>query len=266
MNLTKKIPLLASLALISFACSNSGSKNKAAQIDNMAESIEANIQNIPAPNSGEIMSMINETKTGYVYDITNPVENIEKYITTKQKAICMGVYASDLSYNSVYMKKAESQTYLDNIMRLVGDLNIGIDQEAILKRIEANADNKDSLPVIVKELLSKSQIILNESNQNDIALYFLIGSWVESAYITGMVINFAENKKPLYSVISKHYEYLEQLLKFLDKKKNQADFGEYFTKLSAIKVLFDELKSAPEDPVKIEALKTKFTELRNNII
>lgn len=266
MNSIKQILFLASLALFTFACSNSANKNKAADIDNMTEQIEEAVAGIPAPNSPEMMTLINQAGIGYVFEITNPVENIEKYITTKQKAFNMGVYASDLSYNAAYMKNAESQAYLNNILRLVGDLNIGIDAQKVSGRIEANLNQKDSLPVIVKELLDESQKVLNESSQNDIALYFLTGSWVESAYLTGVIANFSEDKKPLYDIIRRHYDYLSILLTYLEAKKDQPDFNEMFVKLTEAKQLFDELKLNPDDQVKIENLKTKFTDLRNSII
>jgi hypothetical protein len=267
MKSTKNLAFIALIAFFVFACSNSENKKKASELDNLSsDMLDESIQNIPVPNSHAMMLLINEAGIGYVFEITNPVENIDRYLSTKNKAINLGVYASDLSYNAVYQKKAETQAYLSNMLQLAEDMNIGVDAKSLSQRFESNIDQKDSLSSIVKDLVEKSQDILNQTSQNEIALCFLTGSWIESVYLTGVITNFSDDKKVLCQIILKHYDYLNLLLKYLEEKKDLEDFKELFLKLTALKPLFEELKAQPDNKEKMENLKAKITELRNNII
>lgn len=267
MKSTRNLVFVALIAFFAFACSNNENKKKASELDNMSSDLlDESIQSIPAPNSHEMMLLINKAGISYVFEITNPVENIDRYLSTKNKAINLGVYASDLSYNVVYQKKAETQAYLNNMLQLTADMNIGVDAKSLSQRFESNIDQKDSLSSIVKELVEKSQDILNQTSQNEIALCFLTGSWIESLYLSGVITNFSDDKKDLCQIILKHYDYLNVLLKYLDEKKESENFKDIFLKLTELKPLFEELKVQPDNKEKMETLKAKITELRNSIV
>jgi hypothetical protein len=264
---SNRIIVFVTIVGLLYACVSSDNKKKASEIDNIStEMLDESVQSIPAPNSIEMMKLINDAGIGYVFEITNPVENIDRYLSTKNKAISLGVYASDLSYTVVYQKKAETQAYLRNMLRLTEDLNISINAKKLSQRFETNLDNKDSLSIIVKDMVLKSQDILNQTSQNDIALYFLTGSWVESVYIAGVITNFTDNKKILTEVILKHEDYLKILLKYLEEKKDNEEFKDIYTKLSELKLLFEALKTTPDDSTKIEELKAKITSVRNTLV
>ena len=112
MKSTKSLAILIMGSLLVAACSNSGNKsnkNAAAEIDEVSVSqIIEDFENIPTPTTIELMSMVNKLGVSYIFDVTNSLANQENYLSTKQKALNMGVYAADLSYDVAYQKKAET--------------------------------------------------------------------------------------------------------------------------------------------------------------
>ena len=205
----KAIKLLAVLIMGSVlvaACSSNGgktNKNAASEIDEVSVTqIIEDIENIPTPTSIELMEMVNKLGVAYMLDVTNSLANQENYLSTKQKALNLGVYAADLSYDVAYQRKAETEEYLRCILGMASDLNISIDANGISEKFKNNIDNLESLTAVVKDLLKDSQYILNQTSQTETALLFLIGSWVESAYICVSASDLAATPSRLPQAIS----------------------------------------------------------------
>ena len=144
------------LSLITFSCSNNSSSKKTADTldDIVVEELESISENTAMPTSYEVIELLNKTGAGYIFDITNPPSNIENYISYRQKAINLGVYAADLTYTTTYKKKDETSEYLDNFVQLVGDLEISTLDQQFFESLQNNLDNKDSLMIIVENYVN----------------------------------------------------------------------------------------------------------------
>jgi hypothetical protein len=255
-------------SLMVFSCSNNGSSNKAAdEIDDVAVKDVSNVvDNMPVISSYEIIELLNKSGAGYIFDITNPSDNIEKYISYKQKAINLGIYTADLTYSSTYQKKDETSNYLDNFVELVNDLEITTLNQAFFESIQNNLDNKDSLVLIIKEAQGDTYKFLNETGKDDLALYAIIGSYIEGLYLTGVTINFAENKKPLLELLLKNRKSLILLIATLDSYDDKdGNFKELKASLKEINDLFNKVEVEKNDE-NIQKLKDGIIEFRNTLI
>src|SRR4030042_1460375 len=72
--------------------------------------------------SAEVIKMLTELEVGYIFGISNPVENTKKYFTNEAKAINMGVYGADLSYATLYNIQQSVLDYLSAIRSMSADL------------------------------------------------------------------------------------------------------------------------------------------------
>lgn len=267
----KKITLLLTVSfwviLIISCTSNKSSKETAESIDDVTvEDIEMAVSDMPMPASYEIIQLLNTSGAGYIFDVTNPASSVDKYITYKQKAINLGIYAADLTYTTTYQKKDETAMYLDNFVQLVGDLEITTLDARFFESVQRNLDNKDSLVVIIKEAQEDTHKFLNSSGKSDIALFALTGSWIEGMYLVGATVKFADNKEPLYEVILKHKKSLADLIKLMEPKKGDDNFKDIYSGLVDINELFEEIELNDINLKKAEELKEKIMEFRNTLV
>ncbi len=267
----KNLKLLIGIAFISmlfFSCSNNSNQKKSEDsfddivVDNMDEMIET----MPMPASYEIIQLLNKSGAGYVFDITNPTDNVDKYITYKQKAINLGIYAADLTYTTTYQKKDETAQYFDNFVQLVSDLEITTLNRQLFESVQNNLDNKDSLIFIIKKAQYDTQKFLNETGKDEFALYALTGSWIEGMYLVGATVKFADNKQPLYNIIFKYEKSLKELIKLMETYKDNENFKDLYKSLNEINDLFNTLEKDKKDLKTIGQLKDKIMDFRNSLI
>lgn len=256
------------LSTIIFSCSNNNTSKKSADAidDIVVDDLDEMVENMPMPSSYEIIKMLNESGAGYIFDVTNAPENVEKYITYKQKAINLGIYAADLTYTTTYQKNDKTAMYLDNFVQLVGDLEISTLDGKFFESVQNNLDNKDSLIIIVKKAQMDTHKFLNETGKNEIALYALTGSWVEGMYLVGAAVKFADNKQPLYEMIVKNKNSLDDLVKLMEKFKDDENFKELYSALNEIRDLFAKIEKNKTDMKSADQLKDKIIEFRNSLV
>ena len=270
MKSTKTLAILIMGSLLIAACSNSGNKqnkNAASEIDEVSVSqIIEDFENIPTPTTIELMSTVNKLGVTYIFDVTNSLANQENYLSTKQKALNMGVYAADLSYDVAYHKQAETEEYLKCILGMASDLNISIDIDGINEKFQSNLNSIEGLSSVIKDMFKDSQYILNQTSQTETALLFLIGSWVEGAYICVSASELASNNAEFLDVASTHFDYSSTILKYLESRKDNPDFAEFYKSFSDMQKDVDEYKNDKSNPEKFDAVATAVKNMRNSII
>jgi hypothetical protein len=259
---------LFSLFFLLFSCSNNNqNKEVANDIDDVVVEETARIlEKYPMPTSYDMIQFLNNTGASFVFDITNPADNVENYLSYKQKAINLGIYAADLIYTATYQKKDETAVYLDNFVQLVEDLEISNLDRQFFRSVQSNLDNKDSLLIIIKNAQMDTHKYLEENNKNEVALYALVGSWVEGMYLMGATLKFSENKQAIYDKIIENKNSLEDLLIIMKPFKEADDFKDLYDRLSDINSKFNSLKGNKGDEEKLAELKDLIMEFRNSLI
>ena len=200
----KTLLSLALGSIIMMACSNDGNKKTqkaASEIDDVSISqIIEDFENIPTPTSIDLMKMVNSLGVSYVFDATNSLANQENYLSTKQKALNLGVYSADLSYEVAYQRKAETEEYLKCILEMASDLNISIDANKISDKFQNNINNVEELTTVVKDLFKDSQYILAAGLKAPTSASQLL-IWHRTIWISSRWLSAISNIRPLSSNI-----------------------------------------------------------------
>jgi hypothetical protein len=216
------VSFLAIITIGTGSCRNkSTSEQKQIEIDQrkvIEQQIEESVY--PLPTSADVIKMLTDLDVGYIIGISNPVDNATRYLTSKSRAINLGVYGADLSYATLYNVQQAVINYLNAIRILANELNLGqIYDESLYNEIRENFDNRDELVNILTEAFNNTFTFLNVNDQESLAMLVVGGAWLEGMYITtnisesvyhveGIVRVLLEQKKSfeLYLEIAKPYE------------------------------------------------------------
>jgi hypothetical protein len=261
------------LFLLSFlffvACSGGGDKSKsdAESIDDISLDLsESGSSAYPVVELSKVINTLNEAGAGYVFSITNDPYNVDSYLSFKKQALNLGIYGADLSYAAIYGKQQQVDNYMEAFSTLFTKLEIGGDQaKGFADKLKANQENQDSLVNIISRGFIDTYRFLMENDQDELSLLILAGSWVEGVYLVGATIDFAEKKHPLRNLILEHKKSLNDLLKILEKYKDNPQLSEIYSTLTDLHNIFIAMEDKPEDE-KIKALRNKIYEIRDAMI
>jgi len=157
---------------------------------------------------------------------------LEKYTTTTKKSLALGAFGADLSYLNLYEQRETAMKYQQNVQTLLNDLEIApsIDK-VILKRIENNFGNNDSVLYYLADLYKSSDLYLKASDRRDICSLIMAGGWIESFYFLTEIYS-RTHKEDIFSLILYQSDILDNLIKLLSP---------YYERSSEFTKLIDEL-------------------------
>jgi hypothetical protein len=192
--------------------------------------------------------MLNDYEVGYVFGISNPVDNANKYINSVSRAINLGVYGADLSYATLYSMNQQVINYLEAIRLLAGELKMSkIYDESLYEKIKQSFDDRDELVRILSGSFSDTYRYLSENDQQPLALLVVGGAWVEGMYLTTNVSEAA------YQIVGISRNLLEQ-------KKSFEKFIEIAKPYSGVKIVADFLLQLEPVAEVYKGLSTSLTE------
>jgi len=199
------LPVLIFAVTGLFSCKNQEGFDNQEKIDiQEIEELTKEIEEImyPIPTSAEVIKMLTELEVGYMVGVSNSVENVKNYTTSKSKAINLGVYGADLSYATLYNMNQDVINYLDAIRVLANDLNMSdLYSQELYDEINNNYDNRDQLVNILSGAFESTFGFLNENNQHSQALMVVAGAWVEGMYITTHISESVFHVEGIVSVL-----------------------------------------------------------------
>ena len=164
------ILLPVATGLILSSCGNDDNKNdemenavdstKTTQTTNTA--VSETFFQVPSP--GEMLTFIkmvggkNNKNTSFL----NSPDNIKNYTDTKLKAVNFGIYSCDLSYCSIFEIGADALKYFKTVKQLGDQIGVATAiKPEIMKRLEGNLGNSDSLSVITDDVYFSSSAPLD---------------------------------------------------------------------------------------------------------
>ena len=234
------------------------------QVQTVEQQMESKIDSLPT--SAEVIKMLSDLEVGYIFGISNPVENTKKYFRQDARAINLGVFGADLSYATLYNINQSVLDYLSAIRSLSSELNMSqIYDETLYDKIKQNFDYKDKLVEILSEAFDATYAYLSENEQQPLALLVVGGAWVEGMYITTHVSYAA------YQAAGISKNLLEQKASFelfLDITKPYMDdpmVSDFVNKLDPIKKVYEELGTSLTEK-NIMDITRAIEEIRNQIV
>jgi hypothetical protein len=235
------------------------------QKEEIQDKIESNVY--PLPTSAEVIKMLTQLEVGYIFGISNPPANANKYLTSSTRAINLGIFGSDLSYATLYKNNQEVINYMSAIRDLAGELNMtGIYDETLYDKIKQNFDNRDELVLILKEAFDKTYSYLAKNEQQSLALLVVGGAWVEGMYLTTHVSEAAYQVAGISGNLLEQKKSFELLLEIAKAYENDPAVTEFVKELEPVKAVYATMgTSLTEQNIKditkaIETVRTKLVQ------
>lgn len=243
------------------------------------------------PSPLETAMLIKNAGAEYNEGLMNPTANTSRYITSKSKALNLGIYSTDLSYASLFDQNQATLNYIEAAKEMAEGLNIldAINKETI-EFLQNNINNREAIIDIISETLMNSSSFLKENELEGTATVMLVGGWVEGLFIAVNLVDEKniKNNKLVERIVDQKLS-LDIMVKLLQASPEDKDAMAVLENVNDLKAIFDKITihqgevTAVEDPetnvttLKSESsykispavfreLKTKVIEIRNSYI
>jgi hypothetical protein len=257
LTLTNKFFVLLLLA-INFVSCNSGNKKDSKEIkvedfisdDDIFDDIDKAkkiFYSLPSPL--ETAQIIKSAGAEYDHELLNSLDNIQKYSSSKSKALNLGIYTTDLSFSSLFEQTQTAIDYMGAARAMAEGLDIrdAIDNETI-RKLEDNLNNRDVVMDIISETFLNSSSYLKDYERQDEAAIVLIGGWVEGLYIASELVGNKniEGNKLVNRILEQKLSFNIVMRLLEDNKKNASgetneDIAEMITELVPLNQAFEKV-------------------------
>ncbi|MGQ0827409.1 MAG: hypothetical protein ACT4ON_03325 [Bacteroidota bacterium] len=262
----KKNVITATALVLLYGCGSENSDKLSDATDSIpavetkAETKSQNVfYSIPSPiQLGQILQRAGAT---YNKKALNPLDNVSKYSTNTSKALNLGVYGADLSYSAIFNQTQETMSYLNGCKKLAEELGItGSFTAEVMKRMEKNGGNKDSLLQIISELFLNSNEALKENEQSNISILVLSGGFIEGLYVGTQVAKTVKDNAGIITRIAELKGSLNNLIALMSTETSDKTISDLVTDLKSIKEIYDEMPVTESKPtVKADSTKNTMT-------
>lgn len=196
------------------------------------------------PSPGEILDRFQEAQLKFNPDVLHDPTREDTYITSKDKALNLGVYLTDLAYASLFDRSSVSVNYLDAIQNLSSDLSISSSVfETLIDRARDNMSNRDSLVDISNEVFYNMIDFLENSGQENTVALVSCGAYVESMYIALSSVETYNENDPIIEQITELKYPMENLLSHAESVSDDPNVQSILTYIRQLDEVFSELES-----------------------
>jgi hypothetical protein len=193
------------------------------------------------PSPFQVAMLVKDNKVPYDKNLLNPIKNQTNYSTNYKQALNLGVYGADLSYLNIYEQLSDAASYFAVVKVLSKELGISSTlDEKILKRIEKNNNNKDSLLYILSTIYRDADAYLFNNDRNEVGLLILAGGWIESLYIMTKTLK-TQNNEEILTRVGEQKHPLDNLIELMRPYygKISDEFDIFLEELVELAAIFD---------------------------
>ncbi len=271
--LTKKFILLGVIVFLA-SCSNSptldSEKLQSIEQDSTTQKLTEIITQFKMPSPVEVYIFLWEDEVRFTQDALNPLENVNKYNTTVKKAVNLGVYSSDVAYCSVYGKNQLTMNYFAVSKKIADDLGLtqGFD-DALIKRVNDNINNADSLYEITNDSYGKAISYLQATGQTNLLPFITFGGWIESVNTICVTIKKYENSKTGVQLLTDQGVLLENLVDYYSSINSNDDINNILKDLKELNSIYEEVLDSETGEMtksQFQRIKAKVLEIRDKWI
>ncbi len=206
--------------------------------DSLMSEVKEVVYPLPAPM--DLYQKLEYIGASYIGNLLNPVGNIDKYYTEKNKALNLGTFAADLAYVSTYNKKQEIKLYSKNLKTLMDDLSVNINfVDFYTEDMKQKLENKDTLVKVVTNVFYDTYASMAKQGDPALAALMLTGIWAEGLYIASHISSDTYNNNEIVKIIYDQKNSLEIVLEMLDKTKGNEVTNSMIKALQSIKAMYD---------------------------
>ena len=209
-------------------------------VDTLPEQPEQPAVEYAVPTPNELFEIVKLQGGDQRVGLTNPLDNREKYVDLKSKALNFGVYSADLAYMSCFGIGTEFLMYFKAIEEMGEELGIsGAFDEDLMSRIENNEGDTDSLFAISNESYYDSYLYLEENDKGAELSLIMAGGYIESLYIVCNLVDKYKEGDPVIEKIGDQKLVLENLLDFILQYSDDQSVSEVMDDLIALSEVFE---------------------------
>jgi hypothetical protein len=224
--------------------------------------------NIPSPL--EILTFLPKAGIPYNKSMLNPVENSSKYTTTTRKGLNYGAYIVDLVYLSTNEQFSEVKNYFKTSHDLAASLGCAESFDNISgTRLEKNIDQKDTINKVIDQIYTEMDSYLRDNDRLLTATQILVGSWIESQYITVNLIKDSEKNKDneiLFQKVLQQNFTSQKLVELLKEFSKEKDFKSMIDGVTELDKIYSSLHGDNIDKETLTKLAAKLTEVRTKMV
>ena len=276
-NFSFTVATLMAVSIIFLASCGGGIKDQKAN-EEVADSIRQEMTLTPEaknllyelPTPFEVTEMLKKAEAGYILDITNPVENVGKYMTEKSKAMNLGVYSADLAYSATYSQIDNTNKFLGCTSKLANELGIaGVYQPNLVDKIKEFSDNKDSLVALVSNIFIATNDFLSKNNRNQVSVYIASGAFLEGLYLASSLNIVATDNTKISEIIFSQADNYTKMMMILDLYQDDESMKSVYEEMFKLKTVFTDFVQEPGKPlakVKVFEINDLIGLVRNSFI
>jgi hypothetical protein len=220
-----------------------------------------------SPSVEELAQLLNQSGASYIFDLTVPFENAEKFMTATQQSLGLGVYAFDYQYASVY-NRADIVSQITQIEgKLVDNLGLTAEiksSEEYMQRMRDNADNKDSINSLVTHAINFSHQQVANSDHPDVYALAFIAANVEALYVLSQLTLMATNNTEMLKLIANQKERAKSIFSLLEIMSADESVAPYYEKMVPIMQYFEEARMFGQK--ELEEVSPMIEKLRNSML
>jgi len=259
---------VVSMAFFS-ACGNSSEKKAKSAKKIEKEEVKSEIERVvyPLPTPFEVTEMLNRIEASYIFSLTNPPENVDRYITEKEKALALGVYSADLSYSSTYNQKQRILEFMNVSKKLLEELDIAsaVDPNIMEKLEEAGNDKNKMVDIITNSFYSTYNYLI-KNDRAPVSFLIMSGSWIEALYIATHISEETFDNKEMVTIIMNQKDPLIKLMGFLQNYKSSDDIASVIDILTPLFETYGDLEKDSITKEQMMKIAKDVNEARNQIL
>jgi hypothetical protein len=263
------ILLIAIFVIVSCKQAKQPSASQAADQQKLnKEEIKEGLKKVayPLPEPFQVYNMLNDIGAKYLGSIMNPVQNVDKYFTDKNKAVNIGVYAADLGYAATYNNQVDFKAYSTVLKRLVDDLGVSVDY-SIFQNDENKEKftNKDTLVSYISNVFYDTYSFLYAESTPSLSGLMASGAWIEGLYITTHISKDTYNNSEMVKIIYKQGESLGKLIELLQKFESDDMAKSLLNALTKLKGMYDATNGSLTEE-QLKGITSAIENIRSSII
>lgn len=213
-----------------------------AEMKSQQEAMEELIYAFPSP--GDMLGRFDELGMTYRKELLNPASSAQHYISSKAKAMNLGVYIADLAFLVMFSRISESADYLEATMMLSSDLNISNQEfEFLIEGAKNNMNNRDSIVAFSNELFYSIVEFFENNQQNKVIALIASGAYIEAMHIVFQSVNEYSPDNELIRQLTELQYPMKNLLDHAKKVTDDPDVDEIIEEISSIMDTFNQLET-----------------------
>lgn len=190
----------------------------------------------------EMVKLFEDLDIQYNNTLTNPVDNIDKYVIRDEMALNMGIYGVDMGYAYLFNQNNQIENYILNIKHLAQKL--GIPENFIDETRNHYGGfqwSKDSLVNAANDIYIATDQYLRKNNQEEASALIIMGGWIEALHIALSIAEDQPMNMEILARIAAQENSLLSLINLMKVYRDKQNIASYLMQLELLKEAYGKL-------------------------